>query len=64
MKMNVPKSRNLINSRVPAIIEVSRETLGRNINNMCMTVCLPGRQYDLLTTMHTSSEITVGQMID
>ena len=63
MKMNVPKSRNLINSRVPNIIEISRETLGRNINNMCMTVCSPGAQYDLLTTMHTSSENAVGQMI-
>ena len=43
--------RNLINGRLSNVIEVSKETLGRNIN-MGMTVYLPGTQYDLLTTKY------------
>ena len=43
--------RNLINGRISAVIEGSRETLGRNINTG-MTVYLPGAQYDLLTTRY------------
>ena len=43
--------RNLINSELSAVIEVSRETIGRNISSG-MTVYLPGTQYDLLTTLY------------
>ena len=43
--------RNLINGRISAVIERSRETLGRNISTG-MTVYLPGEQYDLLTTRY------------
>ena len=43
--------RDLINGRVSNVIEVSKETLGRNIS-MGMTVYLPGEQYDLLTTRY------------
>lgn len=43
--------RDLINGRISNVIEVSRETLGRNIATG-MTVYLPGEQYDLLTTRY------------
>lgn len=43
--------RNLINGQLSAVIESSRETLGRNISTG-MTVYLPGPQYDLLTTKY------------
>ena len=43
--------RNLINGRVSNIIEVSKETLGRNVTTG-MSVYLPGKQYDELTTRY------------
>ena len=47
--------RDLINGRISNIIEVSRETLGRNVNTG-MTVYLPGMQYDLLTTRYIGDD--------
>ena len=44
--------RNLINGTISAVIEQSRETLGRNLSQQGMTVYLPGTQYDLLTTIY------------
>ena len=43
--------RNEINGEISAVIEQSRETMGRNINTG-LTVYLPGTQYDLLTTIY------------
>ena len=43
--------RNLINAELSAVIENSRETIGRNISSG-MTVYLPGTQYDLMTTLY------------
>ena len=43
--------RNLINGRISNVIEITAETLGRNISTG-MTVYLPGVQYDLLTTRY------------
>ena len=43
--------RDLINGTVSKVIEGSKETLGRNLTQG-MTVYLPGKQYDLLTTRY------------
>ena len=43
--------RNLINGELSAVIETTKETVGRQLN-MGMTVYLPGEQYDLLTTRY------------
>ena len=43
--------RDLINGDISSVINVSNETLGRNINTG-MTVYLPGAQYDLLSSKY------------
>ena len=43
--------RNIINGTLSNVIEDSRETIGRNVNQG-MTIYLPGTQYDLLTTLY------------
>jgi hypothetical protein len=43
--------RTIINGELSAVIEDSRETIGRNVNTG-MTVYLPGTQYDLLSDFY------------